>query len=192
MTAERESRATATIAMQKRYPRDVTLRDDRGVSLQLMSIRDYVPFTRFAKALPRRDLLFEEQDITDSTVLDEWMRSIRRGHAATVLAYAGEAIVGEASLTHSRTEWMRHTGEVRIIVASDARGTGLGHVLADEIFACAGILGLERLTAQMLEEQRQAKVVFERLGFEQVATLPRAAVDLDGKKHDIIVMMRDL
>ncbi len=175
-----------------RYPLQRDLRDGGAIELRLMSIRDEVRFLTFARSLPVDDLLFEQRDITDEHVVEEWLRSIRRGQALTVLAYNGDAIVGEASLEHSQSTWNQHRGEIRIVISPSQRGKGLGGVLAREVFALAKELGLQQLTAQMVESQATAQSVFRGLGFEPVAVLPGFAVDQKGAEHDIIVMLHDL
>ena len=174
------------------YPLQRELRDGGTIELRLMSIRDEVRFLAFARSLPLDDLLYEQRDITDEHVVEEWLRNIRRGQALTVLAYNGDKVVGEASLEHSQSTWNQHRGEIRIVISPGARGQGLGRVLTREVFALAKELKLQQLTAQMVESQNTAQSVFKELGFEPVAVLPGFAVDQKGAEHDIIVMMHDL
>jgi L-amino acid N-acyltransferase YncA len=174
------------------YPLQRELRDGGAIELRLMSIRDEVRFLTFARSLPLDDLLYEQRDITDEHVVEEWLRNIRRGQALTVLAYRGDNVVGEASLEHSQSTWNQHRGEIRIVISPGARGQGLGRVLAREVFSLAKELKLQQLTAQMVESQNTAQSVFKELGFEPVAVLPGFAVDQKGAEHDIIVMMHDL
>ena len=174
------------------YPQERELRDGSSVDLRLMSVRDEVQFLHFARALPLDDLLFEQRDITDEQVVEEWIRQVRRGQGLTVLAYRDGKIVGEASLEHSQSTWTEHRGEIRIVIAPSQRGQGLGGILAQEVFTLAKELELELLTAQMVESQETAQAVFRGLGFEPVAVLPAFVVDQRGKKHDLVVMLRDL
>ncbi len=174
------------------YPKKRKLQNDGSVELRLMSVRDEVQFLHFARALPLDDLLFEQRDITNEQVVQEWIRQVRRGQGLTVLAYRDGKIAGEASLEHSQSTWTEHRGEIRIVIAPSQRGQGLGGVLAQEVFALAKELELELLTAQMIASQNTAQAVFRGLGFEPVAVLPAFAVDQRGQTHDLVVMMRDL
>ena len=74
----------------------------------------------------------------------------------------------------------------------DAEKVGLGHVLAETIFALAVRLGLEKIIAQMMADQEGAIRVFELLGFNVEATLRNHVKDRYGHKHDLIVMANDL
>ncbi len=187
--AERVRRSEQLLA---RYPQQRELRGGRSVELRLMSIRDEIRFLTFARSLPVDDLLYEQRDITDEHVVEEWLRNIRRGQALTVLVYDGDNIVGYASLEHSQSTWTQHRGEIRMVIAPSARGQGLGRILAREVFTLAEELGLSQLTAQMVSTQTTAQNVFKELGFEPVAVLPGFAVDQQSEEHDLIVMLHDL
>ena len=178
--------------VQQRFPQEHALKDGRSVTVRLMNMRDEVAFLRFTRALPPDDLLYEQEDITSSVAMDELFRHIRRAEAAILLAFEADAIVGYASLRHSEIQWTRHLGEIRMVVAPDARGTGLGRLLAGTVSDVAKEIGLQELSARMVGEQGAAQATFVALGFEAVATLPRSAIDTQGEKHDLVVMMLSL
>ncbi|MEE9277108.1 MAG: GNAT family N-acetyltransferase [Dehalococcoidia bacterium] len=179
--------------IQRRYPRRDTLRSGREIVLRLMAEEDRERFLTFARNLPPDDLLYLRWDITDDRVVNNLILSMRLNRNITVLAFGdGDEIIGEAALTHSETDWTRHIGDIRIIVSPGARGEGLGRYLAEEIFVAAEILGLERLSAQMTNDQVGAQAVFRGLGFEPVALLPGFVIARDGQKHDLLVMAYDV
>jgi hypothetical protein len=43
------------------------------------------------------------------------------------------------------------------------------------------------LQAEILDVQREARRLFEDLGFRGVATLPQHAIDLAGRVHDVLI-----
>jgi hypothetical protein len=43
------------------------------------------------------------------------------------------------------------------------------------------------LEAEVLDVQRKAALLFEEMGFQNVATLPQHAIDLAGRVHDMLV-----
>ena len=55
-------------------------------------------------------------------------------------------------------------------------------------FALALGAGLEKLSVQMTVDQRRAIALFESLGFKAEALLRDHVRDVDGKKHDIVVL----
>ena len=192
MTSETERRERQVRFVQDRYPRAGALRSGRDFELRLMGPDDRAAVLAFAASLPADDLLYLRNDVTDPHVVDRWLDDVARQRTITVLAHHGNQILGEASLLYGAADWTRHRGDIRTIVASEARGEGLGHFLAEEIFVIAEILGLQKLSAQMSHDQQGAQSVFSGLGFESVAVLPGFVVDREGSQHDLVVMAYDV
>jgi RimJ/RimL family protein N-acetyltransferase len=178
-------------ALSRRYPRAVAITDGEVV-FRLMGPADREAVLAFARSLPHDDLLFLRLDITSPEGVDEWLRNIASERTVTVLAEAGGAIVGYASVHHNDTMWNRHLGEIRVNVGSEYRRRGLGRRLTDEVSAIARDLGLRKITAQMTPDQRGARATFERLGFQPEALLADFVVDRDGRTRDLLIMSHDL
>ena len=68
------------------------------------------------------------------------------------------------------------------------RGQGVGRALSQETFALALGAGLEKLSVQMTVDQQAAITLFESLGFKAEALLRDHVRDVNGKKHDIVVL----
>ena len=181
-----------TAGQRHTYPRSIRLGDGRTFELRLMdkSHRDAV--VAFARTLPRGDVLFLRMDITEPRNVDEWLRNIEAGRTITVLAYDGDTLAGYASLHHNEVLWTRHVGEIRTIVGTDYRGTGLGGRLVVEMFEVAKELGLRKVTAQMTADQKGARAAFERVGFRPEALLADHVVDNEGRTHDMLIMSYDV
>ncbi len=190
MTTEASARQAALIA--RRYPSRATLRGGREIDMRLMGSPDKARFLAFARSLSTDDLLYLPWDITDEYVVDRWLENIAEHRTTTVLAVDSGDIVGEASLVHNEAGWTDHMGEIRVTVNSQIRGQGLGRFLAEEIFAIADSIGLERISARMTHDQHSAQAVFESLGFQVVATLPGWVMDRSGRLRDLVVMAYDL
>jgi RimJ/RimL family protein N-acetyltransferase len=178
-------------ATKRTYPWVATLKD-REISLRLMQATDRDAVLAFAQALPADDLLFLPLDITHPKVVDGWVRSLETGRTATVLAESAGRLIGMGTLVRSETNWARHLGNIRLLVSPEARGIGLGNLLANEVFALAEAAGLQKVVAQMASEERGAQAVFERLGFKAEALLADYVMDRDGRTHDLIVMSYDV
>ena len=80
----------------------------------------------------------------------------------------------------------------RVLVSPTWRGRGLGRALIQECFAQALELGLTKLVAQMMVDQRAAIAVFEELGFRAEALLSKHVADRDGKLHDLVLLAHDV
>ena len=190
MAPAAKSRLEQVEHIRKRYPRAATLRGGRDIEIRLMGAKDKEPFLRFARKLPPDDLLYLRFDITDEREVDEWLESIHRNRTITLLAWAGNEIIGGVALTHSETDWTRHIGDIRVLFVSvDVRGEGLGRFLAEEIFVIAELLGLDRISSQMTHDNASAQAVFRGLGFESVALLQGFAMARDDVPRDLLVMI---
>lgn len=162
------------------------------VLLRLMSAADRQAVVSFARALPEHDLLFLRRDITDPDVVDEWLAQIEAGTLATILAFAGDALVGYGTLQRESLRWSRHLGEIRILVAPEHRSRGLGRTLTQEVFATALHNGIEKIVARMTRDQRGAISTFQGLGFRVEALLRDHVKDRNGTLHDLLLMSHDV
>ena len=178
--------------LHERYPLPATLRDGRTVQLRVMSGEDRDQVLAFARSLPPDDLLFLRANITDPAVIDEWLADLQAGRTITLLAYDGDTLVGEGDLYHSATTWMRHLGEIRLLLSPSVRGQGLARLLAEEIFVIAKALNLQILVAQMTLDQAAAQTIFRRLGFQREAVLLDYVIDAEGKTRDLVIATRRL
>jgi RimJ/RimL family protein N-acetyltransferase len=64
--------------------------------------------------------------------------------------------------------------------------------LAKEIFYLALSLKMNRLVAEVVENQHAVIKVFESVGFQQEKILENRAIDLHGKKHNLVIMTADV
>jgi RimJ/RimL family protein N-acetyltransferase len=169
------------------YPRHV--RTDSGeIEFRLMSRADEAAVLDFAKKLPPHDLLFLPRNISEPKVLSAWINEIERGAITSLLAVKQGQVVGCGTLVRDPHSWSPHVGEIRMVVSLDVRGQGVGRALSQETFALALGAGLERLSVQMTVDQTAAIALFESLGFKAEALLRDHVRDLEGKKHDIVVL----
>ena len=169
------------------YPRHVKT-DAGDIEIRLMSRADEAAVLAFAQALPTHDLLFLPRNISQPKVLSAWIGEIERGAIISILAVRGGRVVGCGTLVRDPHSWSPHVGEIRMVVASEVRGQGVGRALSQETFALALSAGLEKLSVQMTVDQRAAIALFEGLGFRAEALLRDHVRDVNGKTHDIVVL----
>lgn len=169
------------------YPRRVNT-EAGEIEFRLMTRADEAAVLAFARALPTHDLLFLPRNISQPKVLSAWVNEIEAGDIVSLLAIKGGAVVGCGTLVRDSRSWSPHVGEIRMVVSLDVRGKGVGRALSQETFALALGSGLEKLSVQMTVDQRAAIALFESLGFKAEALLRDHVQDVDGKKHDIVVL----
>lgn len=182
------------------YPQSMKAGNDT-LSLRPMTSDDEAAVLAFAQRLSVHDLLFLRRDITNPRVVTAWMDATRDGSIVTLLAVRDPAadgaqgdgdVVGCATIVLDALGWSRHVCELRVLVAPEFRGHGLGQRLTQECFALALEMGLEKMVAQMTVDQRGAIAVFEGLGFRAEALLKNHVKDKDGRTHDLVVLAHDV
>src|SRR5579862_7121763 len=135
---------------------------DAEVTLRLMAPEDRPAFLAFMQAQREDDLFFLLVDVTTPDGLDHWMHDLEQGRNLTVLAEQNGRLLGYSSLHHGQTRWTRHLGEIRLLVAPDQRGRGVGRLLGHEVFSIAHDLDLQRIVARVASGQKGARRLFER------------------------------
>jgi RimJ/RimL family protein N-acetyltransferase len=173
------------------HPRTLAL-SDGDVEVRLMNCADEAAILDFARALAPHDLLFMRRNISEPKVVAAWVKEAQAGNLTTLLAIRQGRIVGCIAIVRDELSWSPHVGELRLIVAPQLRGKGLGRALTQLSFAVALGLGLEKLMAYMTVDQRGAIAVFEGLGFMPEAVLRDHVKDLKSVKHDVAVLAMDV
>jgi len=177
-----------TSAEKLGYPKTFHLKDGTEVLLRLMEKEDFEDLLAFFRSLPEEDRMFLKEDVTDPAVVKRWVDSLDYETVLPILAIIGGKIVGDATLHMQTHGWMRHVGEIRMVVAREYQGKGIGTVLARELFFNAVRLGLAKIEAMVMEDQVGAIKALQRLGFKKEATLKDGVLDLKGKKHNLIIL----
>jgi len=174
------------------YAKELKLSDGRRVSLRLMQAADKQTVLGFAQSLPPDDLLFLRTDITEPTLVDEWIANIDRGATVTVLAEIDGEMAGYASLHLEQARWTRRVGEIRVQVGVPYRGVGLGRQLTAQMFRLGRARGLKKMAAMMTPDQAGARAAFEKIGFSVEALLQDWVLDRKGRPRDLLIMSHDL
>ncbi len=163
---------------------------DQHATLRLAESGDAHEIVAFARRLPDHDLLHLRRDIRQAEVVAGWLREVAEGRMTSVLAISGGQVVGYVTLDRTQPEWMAHVAEMHIAVETGRRESGLGSLLVRFALALAGELGVEKTIAQMTPDQTSAIALCRHVGFREEARLRAHVQDLDGVRHDLIVMAR--
>ena len=176
----------------ERYPKEVQLSDGGAVTLRPLVRMDEEAMLDFFAGLTDADRLYLRNDVSTPGVIKDWIKNIDYRRVLPILACDGDRIVGNATLHRKAFGWMRHLGEVRIVVSPDFRKKGLARILAEELFENAVDEELEKLTAEMVVDQKSVIKVFSKLGFHKEVTLKNFVLDAEGIRHDLVIMTKDL
>jgi len=175
----------------KGFPKEAVLRDMTRVTIRPMVPGDTGPLLAFFRRLPPEERQFLRDDVTRPEVIEDWGRGLDYERVFPLLAEHDDRIIGDATL-HRPGGWMRHVGEIRVVTDPFFRRRGLASILAREIFYLALQAGLDKMVAEMAADQIAARKVFEKLGFQVEARFTRHIQDVQGSKHDLIVLSTDI
>lgn len=178
--------------MLKDYPKEVVIKSGEKVILRPMVKEDEQKLLKFFSGLPEEDRLFLKNDVTDPKVIESWAQKLNYEHVIPILAELDDRIIGDATLHKRTTDQPPNVGEIRIVTDRSVRRRGLGTLLAKEIFYLALSLKMNRLVAEVVENQHAVIKVFESVGFQRKEILENRAIDLHGKKHNLVIMTADV
>lgn len=172
----------------QKFPKTVTLKDGSEVVLRPLQSSDEPALHEFFLAVPEQERMFIKYRVTDRAVIRNWCQNIDYGRNFPLLAFAGNRVVGDATLHQQLGGWKRHVGRVSVLVHPRFRGRGLARALVSEIVEVARNLGLEKVEAEFIGEQEAAMKLFAMLGFSHLVRIPDHVKDMQGIKHDYILM----
>lgn len=175
-----------------RYPAEVTLRDGRTVALRPMTAEDGPSLLEFFRRLPEEDRLFLKDDVTRPEVVERFVRDLDYERIFPLLAEREGRIVGDATLHRTKFGWSTHVAAIRMVVARDFQRSGLATALARDLVRHAVNVGVDKMIAEVVDNQVGAKRAFAKLGFHEEAVLKGQVKDLHGVRRDLVIMANDV
>jgi RimJ/RimL family protein N-acetyltransferase len=167
----------------KRYPRKLP----NGLVIRPLEGADETALVEFFRRIPVEERKLFKDDVTRTDVIQGWIRNLNYENILPLLAFDGRRIVADVTLHRDRRGWSRHVGKIRIALDPEFRRRGLARMLIREFLDLGPALGVALLHAEVLDVQKNARSLFEILGFSLVATLPQHAIDFSGRVHDVLV-----
>jgi len=176
----------------EQYPKTATLKDGRTVVIRPLTRNDFDKLYTFFQALPEEDRLFLRHDVTDPEVVGSWVENIDFRRVVALVAEDADRIVADGTLHMALHGWSRHVGHLRLVTARTHRNVGLGTVLARELVAVAERNQLEKVQAQVIEDNIGSVKMFEHLGFHVGAVLPEMVRDQKGNRRNLAIMISNV
>jgi len=172
-----------------RYPLEVELRDASRVTVRSMAPEDAEGLLSFFRAVPEADRFLLKEDVISPQVVYGWANNLDYDRALPLLALADGRIVADAVLIRRRGGSRAHIGEIRVVVAPDYRGRGLGVALIRELVAIAHDAELERVIFELVKDvQDEAIAAATFIGAFAVGTVSDFAKDHHGRPHDVVFL----
>jgi len=177
--------------MLRSYPKIVVLRDGTRVTLRPMVKEDEEKLKEFFAGIPEEDRWYLKEDVADPKIIESWVRDLNYDRVLPIVAEVNGKIVADATLHRRTFGGSRHVGKLRIVVAPEYRGKGLGTWMVLDIVNLAMESGLEKLVAELIADKQELAIDgVRRLGFVQEAVLSNYAKDPQGGSHDMVIMVK--
>ncbi len=101
-------------------------------------------------------------------------------------------VAGTISVSRGERFNTRHTAELGITVATDARGIGVGQALMEAVEVWAKEYGVTKLTLRVFAGNTRARTLYEKMGYEIEGTQRRQVRFPDGEEIDTVLMAKFL
>jgi putative acetyltransferase len=107
--------------------------------------------------------------------------------AATIVAVAGDRIVGNLGLSREPNPVTRHVASLGMLVAEDWRSRGVGTALLAEAFRWARWAGVEKLALTVYPDNDRARKLYEKFGFVEEGRLTGHSRKRHGYEDEIVM-----
>lgn len=174
------------------FPKQATLKNGHAVTIRLLQRDDTDRLLAFFRALPEQDRLFLQHNVTDPKLVRKWTEKLDFDRTIPLVAADGDQIVADGTLHLSPHGWAQHVGQIRLVIANSYRHLGLGTVIARELVMLAEERELEKLYANVIEDDAVSVKMLQRLGFKTAAILKDLVKDQTGKTRNMAIMMNDV
>jgi len=174
--------------MLRNYPKKVALKNGKTVIIRPLKEEDEHALRDFYLTLTPEDRRYLKHDVTNPRLVHEWTHHIDHNYVIPLVAEDSGVIVAAATLHRNPHSWSPHVGEIRLVTHREYRRCGLGMLMAKEIFSIATFLRLEKVIAEMVEDQTAAIRIFEKMGFEREALLRNQVIDHEHQQRDLVIM----
>jgi len=173
------------------YRKFVNTNAGRRVLVRPLLEEDQKRLVELFTGAPEDDSRFLKDPVRDPAVVERWTANLNYDKVMPLVAYCEDRIVGDCSLHLGRRD-RRHVGEVRIFLAPDFRGVGLGSKMIQEAEEVARKVGLRFLVAEVILDHVGVVKAFRRLGFDLRATFDDYFMAVDGKTYDVAYLVKRL
>jgi len=145
---------------------------------QLMQIREFEDgdwpaiWPIFREVVSARDTYAYDPEWSEDEAREIWVMT---EPGSTVVACAGDAILGTAQMGPNRPGPGSHVATASFMVAGDHRGRGVGRLLGEHVVDSARARGYRAIQFNaVVESNEPAVALWKSLGFEIIGTVPEA------------------
>lgn len=180
-----------SLGVKDTFRKLITLEDGVRLLLRPLVPEDVETLVQLYEVAQAEDLLSLRQKFADLNVIRSWAAGLDYTQALPLLAFIDKRIVGDVTF-YRRDDAHQHIADVRIFLAKDFRGRGLGTEMLGTLIELARKSGLHWLYAEVFASQPKVIRAFEHVGFVQKCTFENYFMMPDGQTEDVVVMLNRL
>ena len=176
------------------FPFDAQLKDGSRIQVVSADERDIEPLRRLYRVIVDEGTSYPHNEFpSDEEFQDYWIRG-----KTTIVVYLADRghdvrMLGAFYLKPNWPGRARHVANAGFIVAPEWRGKGLGRLLGVTMLRCARDLGYRSVLFNLVfSENVTARQLWQKLGFQELGSIPSAVLKNDGTFQNAIIMWRSL
>ena len=176
-----------------RYPKEIILKDGQEAVIRHLEKTDEPALREFYARIPEPDRWYMRYNVADPSVIRKWIDGIHRGSTYSIVALIEAKIIAHASLHLRQFGFTAHVGRLRIMVLPEYRHKRLGTWMLLDLIQLAMDKGLNELRADFVVGIEDAAIESAiKLDFFKRAVLEDYIKDPDGRRHDMVIMIKRL
>ena len=140
----------------------------------------------FVARIPPEDRGFFDRSLLSQVAVAGWTQAVPERRLVAV----EDGVVHGLVTVAPGSGWTSHLGELRLVVAPQSRGRGVGRALAEQAIELASGIGLRKLTVEVMATNERTQAMFTVLAFDEEARLRGQVQDGEGELQDIVVLAR--
>lgn len=170
------------------YRQIFTLKDGTRILIRPLTKDDKKGLSDLFLPVPFEERRYMRHNINDPAIIEQWIDEIDYDQVFPLVAVVNDRIVGDTTI-HFRSGSARHRADIRIFLAKDFRGRGLGTRLIQGVVEIAKRRSIFILEVQIVRDLIHDIKALEKLGFESVCIYDDFFMLPDGELRDIVHMI---
>jgi RimJ/RimL family protein N-acetyltransferase len=152
------------------YPKELILKDKTKIMLRPLEEDDMEGLYNFFNKVPRSDLIIFKDDVGRLETVESWFTSARYSKVFQLIALRGKDIIGKGTL-HKEGLYWRSSIELKLIVAPEHRGKGLGLQMFKVLLAEGLNHNFEKVVVRFTSDNKSFIRILDHFGFKPEAVL---------------------
>ncbi|HSE83600.1 MAG TPA: GNAT family N-acetyltransferase [Thermodesulfobacteriota bacterium] len=152
------------------YPKKIGLKDGTPVIIRPADSDDIEGLMEFFSRIPKKDLLIFKDDVTKRENIQSWFPCSKYKKCLQLIALRDDEIVSKGMLHQEGLYW-QDAAELKLIVAPDYRGRGLGSQMFKILLTEGLTLNLRKIITRFAPNNKSFIRVLEHYGFKPETVL---------------------